>query len=182
MTENGRKQNKYGVTYRHWFLAWWKTANIVEMGDGFTELTEDWGPDVESTQYVNMKAKASTLKGYEFSMSPEREYLNDDFQKAIDNGFKTFPTGKDCETYYFRFYKSDITGGKGDCIRIPVIIAPSSTGGEGGGILTSAIQIQGNGEVELGEITITESGYTWAPKASEQKIYGQSLGLPLLKG
>lgn len=144
-----------------------KSANIVEMGDGFTELTEDWGPDVESTQYVNMKAKASTLKGYEFSMSPEREYLNDDFQKAIDNGFKTFPTGKDCETYYFRFYKSDITGGKGDCIRIPVIIAPSSTGGEGGGILTSAIQIQGNGEVELGEITITESDYTWAPKASE---------------
>lgn len=39
-----------------------KTAKIVEMGDGFTELTEDWGPDVESTQYVNMKAKASTLK------------------------------------------------------------------------------------------------------------------------
>lgn len=35
-----------------------KSANIVEMGDGFTELTEDWGPDVESTQYVNMKAKA----------------------------------------------------------------------------------------------------------------------------
>ena len=50
---------------------------------------------------------------------------------------------------------------------LPVEIAPSSTGGEGGGILTSAIQIQGNGEVELGEVTITESGYTWAPKASE---------------
>ena len=111
--------------------------------------------------------QAQNFMPVSYTHLPEREYLNDDFQKAIDNGFKTFPTGKDCETYYFRFYKSDITGGKGDCIRIPVIIAPSSTGGEGGGILTSAIQIQGNGEVELGEITITESGYTWAPKASE---------------
>lgn len=137
------------------------TANIVEMGDGFTELTEDWGPDVESTQYVNMKAKASTLKGYEFSMTPEREYLDDEFQTAIDNGFKKLPTGKDCETYYYRYYKTDIKDDVGECIRVPVIVAPSSTGGEGGGILTSAIQIQGNGEVELGTITITENGYEW---------------------
>lgn len=141
------------------------TANIVEMGDGFTELTEDWGPDVESTQYVNMKAKASTLKGYEFSMTPEREYLDDEFQTAIDNGFKKFPTGKACETYYYRYYKTDINDGKGECIRVPVIVAPSSTGGEGGGILTSAIQIQGNGEVEVGTITITEDGYEWTANA-----------------
>ncbi len=143
-----------------------KTSKIVEMGDGFTELTEDWGPDVESTQYVNMKAKASTLKGYEFSMSPEREYLDDDFQDAINEGFKQFPTGDACNTYYYRYYKSDITGGTGDCIRIPVVVAPSSTGGSGGDVLTSAIQISGNGEVELGTITISESGYTWAAKAS----------------
>lgn len=138
------------------------SSNIVEMGDGFTELTEDWGPDVESTQYINMKSKASTLKGYEFSMTPEREYLDDDFQEAIDNGFKKLPTGKDCETYYYRYYKTDITGGTGPCIRVPVVVAPSSVGGEGGGVLTSAIQIQGNGEVELGNITISESGYSWA--------------------
>ena len=50
-------------------------TNIVEIGDGFTELTEDWGPDVESKQYINMKAKAATLKGYEFSMTPEREFF-----------------------------------------------------------------------------------------------------------
>ena len=54
------------------------TTDIMEMGDGYTELTEDWGPDIGSTQYVNMKSKSSTLKGYEFSMSPEREYLSDD--------------------------------------------------------------------------------------------------------
>ena len=33
------------------------TPNIVEMGDGYKEITEDWGPDVESSQYVNMKSK-----------------------------------------------------------------------------------------------------------------------------
>lgn len=144
-----------------------KTPKIVEMGDGFTELTEDWGPDVESKQYVNMKNKASTLKGYEFSMSPEREYLDDDFQKAINDGFKQFPTGKACETYYYRYFKTDITGTTGDCIRVPVVVAPSSTGGSGGDVLTSSIQIKGNGEVELGTITISEDGYTWAAKASD---------------
>lgn len=141
-------------------------SNIIEMGDGFTELTEDWGPDVESTQYVNMKAKAATLKGYEFSMTPERECLSDEFQTAINNGFKKLPTGSACETYYYRFYKVDITNGTGECIRVPVVVAPSSVGGEGGGILTSSIQIQGNGDAELGAIKISESGYTWT-KATE---------------
>ena len=142
------------------------TTNIMEMGDGYTELTEDWGPDIGSTQYVNMKSKSSTLKGYEFSMSPEREYLSDDMQKAIDKLFKKFPTGADCETYYYRFFKTDITSGTGDCIKVPVVVAPSSVGGSGGDTLTSTIQINGNGDVEEGTITIGSDGsYTWAAKA-----------------
>ena len=142
-----------------------KTPKIVEMGDGFTEITEDWGPDVSSTQYVNMKAKSATMKGYEFSMTPEREYLSDEVQTAIDDLFKKFPTGKDCETYYYRFYKTDITSKTGDCIRVPVVVSPSSTGGSGGDPLTSSIQINGNGDVALGTITIGDSGeYTWVEK------------------
>lgn len=141
------------------------TTNIMEMGDGYTELTEDWGPDIGSTQYVNMKSKSSTLKGYEFSMSPEREYLSDDMQKAIDKLFKKFPTGADCETFYYRFFKTDITAGSGDCIKVPVVVAPSSVGGSGGDTLTSTIQINGNGDVEEGTITIGSDGsYTWAAK------------------
>jgi hypothetical protein len=144
-----------------------KSTKIVELGDGFTEITEDWGPDVESTQYVNMKSKASTLKGYEFSMTPEREYLSDEVQTAIDTLFKTFPTGTDCETYYYRFYKTDIKDSTGDCIRVPVVVAPSSTGGSGGEVLTSSIQISGNGDVELGTVTISDDGgYTWAAKST----------------
>ena len=140
------------------------TSDIMEIGDGVTELTEDWGPDIESKQYINMASKASTLKGYEFSTSVEREYMDDDFQTAINNGFKQFPTGKKCETYYYRYFKTDIENGTGDCIRVPVIVAPSSVGGSGEDVLSSALQINGNGEVELGTITITDDGYTWAAK------------------
>ena len=43
------------------------TAKIVEMGDGYKEITEDWGPNTESTQYVNMKNANNTVKGCEFS-------------------------------------------------------------------------------------------------------------------
>ena len=32
------------------------TEKLAEMGDGYTELTEDWGPNTESKQYVNHPA------------------------------------------------------------------------------------------------------------------------------
>ncbi len=141
-----------------------KTPKIVEMGDGYKEITEDWGPNTESTQYVNMKNASNTVKGYAFSMTPERDHLSDEMQTAINTMFKTFPTGEKCNTYYYRFYKTDITGTSGDCIRVPVTVCPSSTGGAGGDNLTSSIQINGNGDVEVGTITISEGGYEWAAK------------------
>lgn len=142
-----------------------KTPKIVEMGDGYKEITEDWGPNTQSDQYVNMKNASNTVKGYALSMTPERAHLSDEMQTAINNMFKTFPTGEKCNTYYYRFYKTDITGTSGDCIRVPVTVCPSSTGGAGGDNLTSTIQINGNGDVEQGTITISEDGtFTWALK------------------
>lgn len=143
-----------------------KTPKIVAMGDGYKEITEDWGPNTESVQYVNMKSASNAVKGYALSMSPERVYLSDEMQTAIDTMFKTFPTGEKCETYYYRFYKTDLTDGVGDCIRVPVTVCPSSTGGAGGDTLTSSVQINGNGDVELGTITISsEDGtYSWTAK------------------
>nr|DAZ48110.1 MAG TPA: hypothetical protein [Caudoviricetes sp.] len=141
-----------------------KTSKIVEMGDGYKEITEDWGPNTQSDQYVNMKNASNTVKGYALSMTPERDHLSDEMQTAINTMFKTFPTGEKCNTYYYRFYKTDITGTSGDCIRVPVTVCPSSTGGSGGDNLTSSIQINGNGDVEVGTITISEGGYEWAVK------------------
>lgn len=142
-----------------------KTPKIVEMGDGYKEITEDWGPNTESTQYVNMKSASNSVKGYALSMSPQRDYLSDDMQKAIDDLLKKFPTGEECNTYYYRYFKTDITNKTGDCIRVPVTVCPSSVGGAGGDNLTSTIQINGNGDVGQGTITISEDGtFTWAPK------------------
>ena len=144
-----------------------KSEKLAEMGDGFTELSEDWGPNTESTQYVNMKNASNSVKGYAFSMSPEREHLSDEMQTVFNDVFKKLPTGDQCETYYYRFYKADITSGSGDCIRVPVTVCASSTGGAGGDILKSTVQINGNGDVELGTITIAGDGsFTWAPKVS----------------
>lgn len=143
------------------------TSNILEMGDGYTEITEDWGPNVESTQYVNMKSQSSTLSGYEFSMNPEREYLSDDMQLELDKLLKKFPTGKDCETDYFRFFKTDAVDSKPGvfaAIKVPVIVSPSSAGGEGGAALVTSIQINGNGDVQEGYIKLDSSSgeYTWS--------------------
>lgn len=143
-----------------------KTPKIAEMGDGYTELSEDWGPSVDNTQYINMKTKSSTVSGYEFSMNPEREYLSDEMQETIDKMLKKFPTGKDCETNYYRFLKTDAVAesdGKYAAIKVPVVISPSNIGGAGGETLTSSIQINGNGDVTEGFITVEAGGsFEWS--------------------
>lgn len=142
-----------------------QTSKILEMGDGYSELSEDWGPNIKNTQWVNMKSAASAVSGYQFSMSPSREYMSDDLQKELDKIFKKFPTGKECETTYYRFLKTDKvteSEGKYAAIAVPVVVAASSMGGSGGDALTSGISIQGNGEVKEGFITLSESGYTWS--------------------
>lgn len=142
------------------------SANIVELGAGFTEISEDWSPNTESTQYVNMKNAANTVKGYEFSFDAEREYLSDEVQTTLDTLFKSFPTGSACETYYYRFLKTDaVAGSEGvyNAIKVPVTVAPSSIGGTGGDTLTSAVQVNGNGDAVQGTITVSSTGYTWTP-------------------
>ena len=84
-------------------------SNILELGDGVTELTEDWAPEMSEVQYVNMKTKSNTLNGYAFSTTVEREHMSDEAQEFIDDSFRKFPTGKDAETFYYRFYKTDKT-------------------------------------------------------------------------
>lgn len=132
---------------------------LVELGDGFNELSEDWSPNFEDTQYINQKNSSSSVSSYGLSMSLTREYLSDDVQKTIDKLFMEFPTGAACETYYGRFYKTDVvtdttTTVKG--IRVPVVVAPSSTGGSAGSALTSGIEIHGNGDAVKGTYTITK--------------------------
>lgn len=140
---------------------------IAEMGNGFSEITEDWGPNTDQKHYVNMKNASNSVKGYALSMSPSRDHLSDEMQTTINTLFKTFPTGEACETFYYRFYKADIKNGTGDCIRVPVTVCPSSTGGAGSDDLTSSIQINGNGDVEQGTITIGSDGsFTWKPKTT----------------
>ena len=135
---------------------------ILELGDGFTELTEDWAPNVSGVTYVNMEAASNTLNNYDFSMTPEREHLSDEAQKIIDEAFRKFPTGKNAETYYYRFFKTDTADAGGyKAIRVPVIVGPSSAGGEGGATLTSSIQINGNGDVEEGTMKFAEGKWTF---------------------
>ncbi len=141
------------------------SPDIVEMGDGFNELTEDWGPQFKDTQYINMKNSASSINGYALSMNPAREFLSDDFQAAINKAFNKFPTGKSAESTYYRFYKSDYdqSGDKYPAIKVPVVAAPSSTGGSAGDTLTSSIEIHGNGDAVEGFITISASGeFSWS--------------------
>ncbi len=139
-----------------------KAGTLAEMGDGYTELTEDWGPKTDSKQYVNMDAESTVVNGYSFSMSPEREYMSDDLQKCIDTLSKDFPIGSKCETYYYRFYKTDATGTgtlSVPAIKVPVVVMISSVGGSGGESLKSTIQINGNGTVSKCTLTYDGSAY-----------------------
>lgn len=53
-----------------------KSEKLAEMGDGFTELSEDWGPNTESTQYVNMKkCKQLCKRVCIFNVSRKRTFV-----------------------------------------------------------------------------------------------------------
>lgn len=136
-------------------------SNILELGDGFTELTEEWSPNTAETTYVNMKTAATTVNGYALSMTPEREHLSDEAQEYIDEAFRKFPTGKGAETYYYRFYKTGKSGDGFLAIKVPVVAMPTSTGGTGGETLISSIQISGNGDAVDGIMKITEGKWTF---------------------
>lgn len=136
------------------------TSNIIELGDGYVELTEDWSPNTNETTYVNMKTAATTVNGYALSMTPEREHLSDEAQEYIDKAFRKFPTGKGAETDYYRFYKTGKSGDGFLAIKVPVVAMPTSTGGSGGETLTSSIQINSNGDAIDGVMTITDG--KWA--------------------
>lgn len=170
---NDRTNMVSALDFGIWMRDTTSTSDILELGDGFTELTEDWSPNMEEKQYVNMKTKANTLNGYGFSMTPERDHMSDGAQAYIDEAFRKFPTGKAAETFYYRFYKTDKVEGtdnKYKAIRIPVVVAPSSTGGSGGETLTSSIQITGNGDVVEGTITIANGTYTFAEGAAAASV------------
>lgn len=145
------------------------SSDIKELGDGYTTLSEDWGPNTESTQYINMKNASNKVKGYSLSINAEREFLSDEMQDVINDMLKKFPTGSKCETFYYRFFKTDLKSGAGECIKVPVTVCAASAGGEGGSTLTTSIQIAGNGDVEVGTITVGVDGssgattYTYAP-------------------
>ncbi len=144
------------------------TPALTEMGDGFTEISEDWGPEFVDTKYVNMKNSSSTLNGYALSMTPEREHLSDTMQTKMNEAFRTFPTGAKAESFYYRYYKTDITVtegvGSGPAIKVPVTAGPSSTGGASSDPLKSSIEIHGNGDVIPGTISIAKNGtHTFTP-------------------
>ena len=132
------------------------------MGDGFTDITEDLSPNIQTQQYVNMKNSSSSVNGYDFSCSPERDCLSDSLQTAIDTAFKIFPTGTDAKTYYYRYFKSDLTLSSGtlsgECIKIPVIVVPSSDGGAAGEQKKATKELRGAGDAEKCTCSITSSG------------------------
>lgn len=153
------------------------TSNIIELGDGFTELTEDWAPNTSGVTYVNMESASNTLNNYDFSMTPEREHMSDEAQEYIDEAFRKFPTGRNAETDYYRLYKTDkVSEGTYKAIKIPVIAGPSSTGGSGGETLVSSIQINGNGKVVEGTMTITDGEWTFTEGTSTASVSSKSSG------
>ena len=121
------------------------------LGDGFAELSEDYGANVQNTQYINMTSASSTVKSYSSSFTLDREYIPDEMQTKVNKAIRTRPTGKACETYYYRLFTTDAaTGGGFLASREPIVMCPSGAGGAGGDVLTTSLMVQGNGDVTEG--------------------------------
>lgn len=137
------------------------TKKLMLMGKGFPDLSEDLAPNIEATTYVHESTANNEVLQYDFSMTADRDYFYDDFQKVIDKTFKKRPIGDDCKTDYYSFLKTDaVPSADGttityECTRQPVIVVPTTRGGAGGAKLVTSLQINGSGDPEEGYMTVT---------------------------
>lgn len=144
-------------------------SDILMLGDGFTELSEDYGADIQSTQYINQTSASSTVKGYSMSFTLEREFIPDAMQTKVNKAIRTRPTGEACETFYYRLFTTDKVDGQTNTYHAskePIVLCPSSAGGGGGDILTTSLTVQGNGTPTEGTMTYDTVSKTWSFSAT----------------
>lgn len=143
--------------------------------NGVEELTEEFNPDTDTTQYICENTKTTILKGYDISFDIDMKYQTDNkVQNFYNILLRTMPTGSDTECEYIRFNKDETmfnTNNQFIGVRRDSSIYLESIGGSGDDALECKMSVHGSGDGEIGYVTVSNTGtivsYTWTPAPTE---------------
>lgn len=148
------------------------------------ELEESFDPDTEELHYICETTTTTTLKAYNISMELNMLYQKDNrIQDYYNIMLRTMPVGADNRTEYIRFNKDETifnTNNQFIGVRRDATVYLSSIGGaaDDNG-LQASMTINGEGEGEVGYVTVTNTGnittYSWTP-ANTKIPYIKTIG------
>lgn len=148
------------------------------------ELEESFDPDTEELHYICETTTTTTLKAYNISMELNMLYQKDNrIQDYYNIMLRTMPVGADNRTEYIRFNKDETmfnTNNQFIGVRRDATVYLSSIGGaaDDNG-LQASMTINGEGEGEVGYVTVTSTGnittYSWTP-ANTKIPYIKTIG------
>ena len=133
----------------------------VLLGDGITSLTEEFNPESETKQYIHQSNGTTSIKSYTPSISVEREYINDDLQKWMNEKIKTLPTGSAAVSEYVRINIMETPVGSAyPAVKRACSYQFDSIGGDAGSELVSAMTLGGIGDGVQGTFNVETSTWT----------------------
>lgn len=148
------------------------------------ELEESFDPDTEELHYICETTTTTTLKAYNISMELNMLYQKDNrIQDYYNIMLRTMPVGADNRSEYIRFNKDETmfnTNNQFIGVRRDATVYLSSIGGaaDDNG-LQASMTINGEGEGEVGYVTVTSTGnittYSWTP-ANTKIPYIKTIG------
>lgn len=152
---------------RHYFnIGTLASPKWVLLGDGITSLTEEFNPESETKQYINQSNGTTTLKSYTPSIPVEREYINDDLQRWIDEKVKILPTGSKAISEYVRINLLDTpVDGAYPAVKRKCTYQFDSIGGDAGAELVNSMTLGGVGDGIQGTFTVEEGSEVFTEAA-----------------
>ena len=143
------------------------TPNFALINEGVTELTEEFNPETETTQYIAEKDAVTYVKRYAPSITLSSYLVQDDsVNKRIREVINTLPVDSSADTDYIRFsYLDSIGDTSGKIIKYTAYrrrgtISAGNIGGSAGDTTSASITINGKGDVIKGVLTVDSSGGT----------------------
>ncbi|KAK8835460.1 hypothetical protein M9Y10_004564 [Tritrichomonas musculus] len=143
------------------------TQNFALINEGVTELTEEFNPETETTQYIAEKDAVTYVKRYAPSITLSSYLVKDDsVNKRIREVINTLPVGSNADTDYIRFsYLDNIGETSKDIIKYTAYrrrgtIPAGNIGGSAGDTTSASITINGKGEAIKGVLTVTKADGT----------------------
>lgn len=132
------------------------------LGDGITELIENFNPEEETQQWINQENGDTDIKSYTPSIEVEKQDCVEDTTQAwFDKMVDELPTGASATTSYIRFrLKDKVSDGVYTAYRRQCAVSVTSYGGEAGSNVVTAVKLGGKGAAVKGTFDVSTKAFT----------------------